>query len=144
MSERAQGVGEVAGEGADIGAFADDGCEIGVIRIRHPGQTQLGDRDRTGRKVRRPAGSPSANGRMPVASGSSVPACPVFAPVARLICATMRAEVTPSGLSMTSQPCSPGSAGFVIILGIGMEIGLDGGARQQGRDPRGALESVVE
>src|SRR5712671_101857 len=97
---------------------------------------------------------------MPVASGSSVPACPVFAPVARRINATARAEVMPSGLSMTSQPCSPlpdpppfagegrvgaspGSGGLVIILGL-VEIALDSRARQQCRDPRGALEGIVE
>src|SRR5436305_12548586 len=60
----------------------------------------------------------------------------------------------PSGLSMTSQPCSPGSAGpgssgpesagAVIVLSIGMEIALDLRLCEQGRDPRRAIECVVE
>src|SRR5438874_8706686 len=54
----------------------------------------------------------------------------------------------PSGLSMTSQPCSPGSAGAVmvlaIVLGIRVEIALDFRSCQQGRDARRALECVVE
>src|ERR1700722_595032 len=49
--------------------------------------------------------SPSAIGRMPVASGSSVPPCPAFAaPVMRRTAPTAWLELSPSGLSRTIQP----------------------------------------
>src|SRR5260221_13816637 len=49
--------------------------------------------------------SPRAIGRMPVASGSSVPPCPALAaPVTRRTAPTAWLEVRPSGLSRTTQP----------------------------------------
>src|SRR6476620_239070 len=49
--------------------------------------------------------SPSAIGRMPEASGSSVPACPAFLALkARFTTATAWVEVMPTPLSSTSQP----------------------------------------
>src|SRR5262245_53132860 len=49
--------------------------------------------------------SPRAMGRMPVASGSSVPPWPAFAALnSRRILPTTCVEVTPDGLSMLSQP----------------------------------------
>src|SRR5262252_3516761 len=46
-------------------------------------------------------------GRMPVASGSSVPACPAFcAEKMRRTAPTACVEVMPAGLSSTSQPCT--------------------------------------
>src|SRR3954453_14076307 len=40
----------------------------------------------------------------PVANGSSVPACPVFAPVTRRICATIANDDGPAGLSTSATP----------------------------------------
>src|SRR4051812_50152214 len=49
--------------------------------------------------------SPSAMGRTPVASGSSVPACPALAAAkARLTTDTAWVDVMPIGLSRMSQP----------------------------------------
>src|SRR5215472_7704232 len=51
--------------------------------------------------------SPSAIGRQPEASGSSVPACPArLALNRRLITDTACVEVMPTGLSSTTQPCT--------------------------------------
>src|SRR4051794_13831594 len=80
---------------------------------------------------------------MPVASGSSVPACPTFAPVTRLIELTTRAEVIPAGLSMTSQLCSAVLSAFLVIFGRRAEIALDLGAVQQFGDTRGAVERGI-
>src|SRR5207248_789368 len=88
--------------------------------------------------------SPSASGRIPVASGSSVPACPVLAPVLRLTIATTRAEVRPAGLSMISQPCSAASARRVIALRIWLQIALDLGGVEERRDPRRVIDGIVE
>src|SRR5665213_1446519 len=83
--------------------------------------------------------SPSATGRIPVASGSSVPACPVFTPVAWRMRTTASFEVMPPGLSMTSQPCSPGSA-FILVP----QVALDRLAMEDRGDAPGAVESAVE
>src|SRR6056297_4253968 len=49
--------------------------------------------------------SPSATARTPVASGSSVPACPAFcACSAQRTLLTTAVDVSPAGLSTTSQP----------------------------------------
>jgi hypothetical protein len=51
--------------------------------------------------------SPNAIGRMPDASGSSVPACPAFfARNMRLSAATASVEVCPTALSSAIQPCT--------------------------------------
>ena len=50
-------VGEVAGQRADIGALADRGLEIGVIRVGHAEQPQFGDLDRARRQFRSLAGA---------------------------------------------------------------------------------------
>src|SRR5271156_5295345 len=76
---------------------------------------------------------------MPVASGSSVPACPVFMPVARRTRSTTRLDVMPAGLSMTSQPPRPGSA-IILVL----QIALDCLAVQQRSDALRGVEPVVE
>ena len=50
--------------------------------------------------------SPNAIGKMPVASGSNVPACPAFwALKIRLTIPTAFVEVSSRGLSRTNQPC---------------------------------------
>src|SRR3954467_4627926 len=81
---------------------------------------------------------------MPVASGSSVPAWPIFAPVARLIALTTPAEVIPPGLSITSQPCSAlFSAGLVIFRGRRAEVALRLGGVQQFRSARRGFERGI-
>src|SRR5882757_9190542 len=51
--------------------------------------------------------SPSAIGRQPEASGSSVPACPArLQENSRLIAPTTCVDVMPTGLSTTIQPCT--------------------------------------
>jgi len=57
VPDRSQGRGEVAGKGADVGALADRGLEIGMIRVRHPGQVEFGDFDLAGRQIGRMADS---------------------------------------------------------------------------------------
>ena len=59
--------------------------------------------------------SPSAIGRQPEASGSSVPAWPArLAENKRLITATACVEVMPIGLSSTTQPCTSRFARFLL------------------------------
>src|SRR5918911_2736929 len=93
--------------------------------------------------------SPSAIGSTPVASGSSVPACPALAPTLRRSFSTTRLEVIPAGLSITSQPfvdarALGASPGFVAVLRTGVEIPLDRRAGEQRGDALGALEGAVE
>src|SRR5579885_1125510 len=88
--------------------------------------------------------SPKASGNTPVASGSSVPACPTFAPVARFTAATTRAEVGPYGLSMISQPCGPGVLGLAIAVGIGMQVAFDLRTRQQFGNAGSAVKGRIQ
>src|ERR1700680_4048424 len=81
--------------------------------------------------------SPSAIGRQPEASGSSVPAWPARLAVnSRLITDTAWVDVMPTGLSSTTQPCTsrflrlnccalPGPRGRA---GDGADVGEDGSA----------------
>src|SRR5919107_740537 len=84
--------------------------------------------------------SPSAIGRIPEASGSSVPAWPAFLAVsARLTVATAWVEVMPTPLSSTTQPWTsrffgrscgdrgglPSSLiGLRVLVGIGGPLGI--------------------
>src|SRR5579872_6646274 len=64
--------------------------------------------------------SPSAIGRMPLASGSRVPPWPAFsASKRRRTIATALAELTPTGLSSTSQPWTgwPRRLRATVVLG---------------------------
>src|ERR1700723_1523863 len=83
--------------------------------------------------------SPSATGRIPVASGSSVPACPAFIPVVRFSLVTTRLDVMPAGLSMTSQPPRPASNAILVP-----QIALDGLAVEQRGDTLGLVKGPVE
>src|SRR5690349_24644499 len=65
--------------------------------------------------------SPRATGRMPLASGSRVPPWPAFsASKRRRTIATARAELTPRGLSSTSQPWTgwPRRLRATVVLGV--------------------------
>jgi len=67
---------------------------------------------------------PMAMTSTPLASGSSVPAWPVFAPPAfRLTNSTTSIEVGPSGLSMTSMPERSGPNVRLVVEGIGGMFG---------------------
>src|SRR5690348_6715482 len=91
--------------------------------------------------------SPRAIGKTPVASGSSVPACPAFEPVRRRTTSTTRLEVRPSGLSTTSQPSTPPLIPIASALGVGrllLKVARHFGPRQEGGDPFGPVECVVE
>src|SRR4051794_22446657 len=50
----------------------------------------------------------------PVAKGSSVPACPVFAPVMRRICATIANDDGPAGLSTSATPAGSSARGGTL------------------------------
>src|SRR4051794_21693871 len=50
----------------------------------------------------------------PVAKGSSVPACPVFAPVMRRICATIANDDGPAGLSTSATPDGSSARGGTL------------------------------
>src|SRR5215472_11737394 len=65
--------------------------------------------------------SPSATGKIPLASGSRVPPCPAFSALKRRrTIATTRAELTPTGLSSTSQPWigCPRRLRATVVLGV--------------------------
>src|SRR6266700_5704276 len=91
--------------------------------------------------------SPSAIGRQPDASGSSVPAWPArLAQNSRLTTETANVDVIPTGLSMMTQPCTscfcglraaPLSSPIASMLAIGPsgEIAFDRGRPQQSLDP---------
>src|SRR5262245_15776783 len=102
--------------------------------------------------------SPSAIGRTPVASGSSVPAWPAFlAANARLTTETACVDVRPIGLSSTSQPstsrfsrrrCAGGAFNevgeSVIAVFTVLQIALDRRRSQKLLDPFRFVESLVE
>src|SRR5436305_12518483 len=52
--------------------------------------------------------------RSPVANGSSVPACPVLAPVTRRICATIANDDGPAGLSTSATPAGSSARGGTL------------------------------
>src|SRR6266536_2089643 len=99
--------------------------------------------------------SPSAIGRQPDASGSSVPAWPArLAQNSRLTIPTANVEVMPTGLSMMTQPWTscfsglreaPGaSIASMLAIGPSGEIALDRGRPQQSLDPFRLAESLVD
>src|SRR5208337_2998694 len=91
--------------------------------------------------------SPRAIGSTPVASGSRVPACPAFVPVARRVSSTTRLELRPRGLSTTSQPCGPLSSTILVIPGSGVltvQVALDLRPREQGGNSVGLVKRNVE
>src|SRR5215472_6231930 len=107
--------------------------------------------------------SPSAIGRQPEASGSSVPACPArLALNRRLITDTACVEVMPTGLSSTTQPCTscfsrlrccfpspacgggPGRGPVSFIFVATLQIALHPRGMQQFLDALGLLEPLVE
>src|SRR3954454_17789132 len=60
----------------------------------------------------------------PVANGSSVPACPVFAPVTRRICATIANDDGPAGLSTSATPAgSSARDGTLVQEGLADDLG---------------------
>src|SRR5947209_6304219 len=90
--------------------------------------------------------SPSAIGRQPEASGSSVPACPArLAQNSRFTTETAKVEVMPTGLSTMTQPCTSCFGGLrearfspiasMLVIGLSGEIALDRGRPQQPLDP---------
>src|SRR5258708_3855136 len=99
--------------------------------------------------------SPSATGRMPLASGSRVPPWPAFsASKSRRTTATARAELTPTGLSSASQPWIGwprrlratvvlGTLVGARVLGFG-DVPLDFGPVQDLVDAIGVIEGLVE
>src|ERR1700722_18708222 len=96
--------------------------------------------------------SPSAIGRMPVASGSSVPPCPAFAaPVMRRTAPTAWLELSPSGLSRTIQPwmgVPRRLRAIVSALRLSLvvldEVAHDLGAVEECLDAAGVVEGGVE
>src|SRR5690349_3068265 len=101
--------------------------------------------------------SPRAIGRMPVASGSSVPPCPAFiAPVRRRTAPTAWLELMPNGLSSTIQPwigvpfrlraIAPAVVLFPLRLVVAafvrlrFEVALNLRPVQQGVDAAGVVE----
>src|SRR5262252_4170158 len=97
--------------------------------------------------------SPSATGRMPLASGSRVPAWPALAaPVARRTRLTTCIEVSPTGLSMTSQPwigvprCLRATSAVrvaAIVVVVVVEIGHDAWIMQQLLDASGVIKAAI-
>src|SRR5439155_18489887 len=57
---------------------------------------------------------PDNRSRSPVANGSSVPACPVRAPVDRRICATIAKDDGPAGLSTSATPAGSSARGGTL------------------------------
>src|SRR5215831_7165794 len=107
--------------------------------------------------------SPSATGRQPEASGSSVPAWPArLALNRRLITDTAWVDVMPTGLSSTTQPCTscfsrlrccfasaacggaPGRGPVSLVIVGPLEVALDARRVQQLLDPLRLVEPLVE
>src|SRR5215470_11620416 len=101
--------------------------------------------------------SPSAIGRQPDASGSSVPAWPARrAEVRRRTAETAWVDVMPTGLSSTIQPwmstfgrrrwpvASAGRLGSTLAIAVSVEIAFDRGRAQQFLDPLRLVEAFVE
>src|SRR5690348_3218317 len=99
--------------------------------------------------------SPSATGRMPLASGSRVPPWPAFSALKRRrTAATARAELTPTGLSSASQPWTgwPRRLRVTVVLGTLVggpmpgfgDVPLDLGPVQDLVDAIGVVEGLVE
>src|SRR5262245_3943007 len=107
--------------------------------------------------------SPSAIGRPPDASGSSVPAWPArLATNSRLITDTAWVEVMPTGLSSTTQPCtsrfsrlscppprggagaSPVVVNSFILAGLLLEVAANLRCSQKLLDSFGFVESLVD
>src|ERR1700733_4905933 len=72
--------------------------------------------------------SPNATASTPDASGSSVPACPAFwASKMRRTAETVSVDVTPIGLSTTTQPCTGAPLrlrAIVFVLAVDLEVAL--------------------
>src|SRR5256885_8953087 len=102
------------------------------------------------------AASPSAIGRQPEASGSSVPACPArLAQNSRLTTPTANVEVMPTGLSMMPQPWTSCFSGLgavfrsspiasMLAIGTSGEIAFDRGRPQQLLYALGFPEAFVD
>src|SRR5207249_2166174 len=77
---------------------------------------------------------PDNTSRSPVAKGSSVPACPVRAPVRRRISATIANEDGPAGLSTSTRPFGLSARGGTLELAVD-ELGdlLDRGVAREAR-----------
>src|SRR5438270_1715663 len=99
--------------------------------------------------------SPSAIGRHPDASGSSVPACPArFAENSRFTTDTANVEVMPTGLSTMTQPWTSclsrlrrsfsSPIASMLAIGASGEIALDRGGAQQLLDPLHLAEALVD
>src|SRR5687768_5190796 len=88
--------------------------------------------------------SPRAMGKMPLASGSSVPACPALpARSSRLTIAVARDAVGPTGLSSTNQPCTEEADRALVILAFGLDIAAHARIAQQVGHPLRGIERFV-
>src|SRR5215467_12638348 len=99
--------------------------------------------------------SPSATGKIPLASGSRVPPCPAFsASKRRRTIATARAELTPTGLSSATQPWTGWPRRLRVTVALGAlrlgplpgfgDVPLDLGTMQDLIDPAGVIEGAVQ